>query len=213
MEQVAEALRLKIVSGAIKPGSPLGEGALAASAGVSRNTMREVIRQLAREGLVTHHMHRGALVVLLTARDAEDIFRVRRTLELTALEATARLGRDELSGLADAVEQIVIAARGSVWGDIVDADLLFHSRLVAVLGSHRIDRFYRGVEDELRLCLSIVDREDEEPAAIVAEHQELLQLILDGEQARCAEIMAGHLAESEERLKRILPADSDALLS
>src|SRR3990170_4985376 len=80
-EQVAEMLREMILSGELQHSGALREVALAQRVGVSRNTMREAIRVLAREGLVTHHLHRGALVTRLTASDVEDLFRVRRTVE------------------------------------------------------------------------------------------------------------------------------------
>ena len=51
-----------ILRGEIEQGQPLREVSLAASIGVSRNTMREAIRVLAREGIVTHEMHHGAMV-------------------------------------------------------------------------------------------------------------------------------------------------------
>ena len=88
-EQVAEALREMILRGEIKQGQPLREVSLAASIGVSRNTMREAIRVLAREGIVMHEMHHGAMVTRLETRDVEDIFRVRRVLPLPRRSAPA----------------------------------------------------------------------------------------------------------------------------
>jgi DNA-binding transcriptional regulator YhcF (GntR family) len=89
-EQVAEALRAMILSGQVAQGRPLREVALAERIGVSRNTMREAIRILAREGLVAHELHKGAVVTTLAERDVEDIFRVRRALELAAVHALDR---------------------------------------------------------------------------------------------------------------------------
>jgi DNA-binding GntR family transcriptional regulator len=52
--------------------------------------------------------------------------------------------------------------------------------------------------------MSIVDRSSSDPAALVAEHQELLALILQRELDRCADVMSGHLAEAEQTLKTLV---------
>jgi DNA-binding GntR family transcriptional regulator len=212
-EQVAEALRQMILRGEVEQGQPLREVALAASIGISRNTMREAIRVLAREGIVTHHMHRGAVVTRLDARDVEDIFRVRRVLELASVEATLTAEPEQLAGLAGAVHELEVAARAGDWGGIIDADELFHERLVGLLGSRRLSRLFDAVQAEIRLCMSIVNRSSSDTDALVAEHRELLRLIAGRELDRCAQVMGGHLADAEEMLKLLvaegsqLPAD------
>ncbi len=203
-EQVAEALREMILQGDIEQGQPLREVALASSIGVSRNTVREAIRVLAREGIVTHQIHHGAVVTRLDARDVEDIFRVRRVLELAALGAVRDAQPDQLVGLADAVHQLEAAAAAGDWGRIVDADELFHERLVGLLGSRRLSRFFDAIQAEVRLCMSIVDRSSSDMSALVAEHRELLELILGGHYDRVADVMAGHLADSQETLTEIV---------
>jgi DNA-binding GntR family transcriptional regulator len=207
-EQVAEALREMILRGEVEQGQPLREVSLAATIGVSRNTMREAIRVLAREGIVTHEMHRGAVVTRLTGGDIEDIFRVRRVLELAALPATLDAEPEQLAGLADAVQALASAARLGDWAAIIDADQLFHERLVAGLGSRRLSRFFNAIQAEIRLCMSIVDRSESDPDALVAEHQELLRLILDREVDRCVDVMGGHLDESEQMLRALVSEDA-----
>jgi DNA-binding GntR family transcriptional regulator len=199
-EQVAEALREMILRGEIEQGQPLREVSLAASIGVSRNTMREAIRVLAREGIVTHEMHHGAMVARLETRDVEDIFRVRRVLELAAVRASREAEPDQLAGLAAAVQELKDAVAAGDWGAIIDADELFHERLVGLLGSRRLSRFFDAIQGEVRLCLSIVDRSSSNPEALVAEHQELLELIVNRETDRVTELMSGHLADAEQTL-------------
>jgi DNA-binding GntR family transcriptional regulator len=208
-EQVAEALRAMILSGELEQGRALREVGLANTIGVSRNTMREAIRVLAREGLVTHHLHRGAIVTRLTESDVEDIFRVRRTLELAAVEATATASPEDIEGLAEAVDELAAAAAKLDSAAVIDADRRFHERLVGLLGSQRLDRFFDAIQAEMRLCMSIIDRRDlEQGDTLVSEHRDLLALIQSGEVERCAEVMAGHLADSERMLKQIVAGDA-----
>ncbi len=205
-ERVAEQLREMILRGEPAAGERLREASLATAFGVSRNTLREAIRGLAREGIVTAPMHQGAVVTRLSAADVADIFHVRRRLELAALQATAGLSSQRLVGLTDAVTRLSVAAARGDWGAVVDSDGVFHQRLVALLASPRLDRFFAGIQAELRLCLSIVDRSAADAETIAAEHAELLQHILDGRTRRCQALLAGHLAEGQQLIEAVVGA-------
>jgi DNA-binding GntR family transcriptional regulator len=84
---------------------------------------------------------------------------------------------------------------------VVDADLRFHQQLVGLLGSPRIEGLYQNIQSELRLCLSITDRDAADPT-LVAEHQELLELLVGGDRRRCRELLRAHLLEARELVMR-----------
>lgn len=204
VEQVADAVREMILRGELLPGTPLREIQMAESIGISRNTVRDAVRALAREGLVSHTMHRGAVVARLTERDVIDVFRVRHRIETQAIDASEGATPEQLEGLHDTVRQLERAAGAGDWDQVVEADCLFHRRLVGFLGSPRLDRFYDTIQGELRLCLSIVDRANDDPRDLVGEHRELFQMIAAGERARCIARLSEHLDEAEERLRRLV---------
>src|SRR5207245_7630675 len=70
-DQVASILRQRILKGELRPGMPLQEVPLAASLGVSRNTMREAKSILSLEGLLNSSIHRGVAVYQLSLTDVE----------------------------------------------------------------------------------------------------------------------------------------------
>ena len=111
------------------------------------------------------------------------------------------------AGLAAAVHELEAAAAAGDWGAIIDADELFHERLVGLLGSRRLSRFFDAIQGEVRLCLSIVDRSSSDPASLVAEHQELLELMLRRETDRVTDLMSGHLADAEQTLAAVVASD------
>jgi DNA-binding GntR family transcriptional regulator len=80
-EQVLELLRSEIVEMRLRPGQRLVERELVEQIGVSRTTVREALRQLAAEGLVTTIPQKGAIVAIPSAAEAEEVYEVRALLE------------------------------------------------------------------------------------------------------------------------------------
>ena len=78
---VTEQVRLKILSGGLPAGSVLRQDAIAADYTVSRIPVREALRQLEAEGLVTFYAHRGAVVSSLTPEDLSELFEMRALIE------------------------------------------------------------------------------------------------------------------------------------
>src|ERR1700693_1535683 len=86
-DQVAAILRQRVLNGEMRPGTSLQEIPLAEALGVSRNTMREAMRILSLEGLLRRRIHRGIAVAQLSLRDVQEIYHVRRVLEISAVHA------------------------------------------------------------------------------------------------------------------------------
>jgi len=94
-EQVVDVLRQAILDFRLKPGQRLIERELIEQTGVSRTTIREVLRQLAAEGLVTTIPQKGAVVVVPSARQAADLYEVRAALEALAGRRFVRHASEE----------------------------------------------------------------------------------------------------------------------
>jgi GntR family transcriptional regulator, trigonelline degradation regulator len=94
-EQVLDVLRQAILDFRLKPGQRLIERELIEQTGVSRTTIREVLRQLAAEGLVTTIPQKGAIVVVPSAQEAADLYEVRATLEALACRRFVRHATDD----------------------------------------------------------------------------------------------------------------------
>src|SRR5215212_9900740 len=76
-----EAVRERILRGDYPEGEPLRQDALAEELGVSRIPIREALRQLEAEGLVTFNPHRGAIVSTLSLAEIDEIFSLRADIE------------------------------------------------------------------------------------------------------------------------------------
>src|SRR5580700_566018 len=103
-DQVASILRQKILNGELRPGTPLQEVPLAASLGVSRNTMREASRILSLENLLKRSVHRGVAVSQLSLKDVQEIYHLRRMLEIPGVLSAKSNHTDVLPELQNALE-------------------------------------------------------------------------------------------------------------
>jgi DNA-binding GntR family transcriptional regulator len=94
-QQVVRLLREDILEGVLAPGERLLESALCDSYGVSRTVVREALRQLEAESLITIVPNRGPIVTVLTEHDIRSLYEVRRVLEGLAGELFARNASDD----------------------------------------------------------------------------------------------------------------------
>lgn len=130
---VAEKLREKIVQGEIQEGEQLRQDAIAQQFAVSRIPVREALRQLEAEGLITIVPHRGAVVSLLSCDEIEELFEIRAILEPEVLRVSIpNLKADDFAKAEQILETYDAALRNE--GDISEWGRLnwqFHSTLYA----------------------------------------------------------------------------------
>jgi DNA-binding GntR family transcriptional regulator len=151
-ERSLEALRSAILSGRYRPGDHLGEVELAGSLGVSRGTVREALRHLQQEGLVTAG-NRGMLRVnSLTPTEVHELFRVRAALEgLAVREVLASPRREAAAGtLRTALERLSDDAEPAAR---MDADLAFHLLLCQLSGNSMLVEAWQRLEGRMRVAI------------------------------------------------------------
>ncbi len=195
-ERVADALREQLLSGAIAPGTPMRDADLSARVGVSRTTVREALAALAREGLLTHSLHRGMEVVRLACADVRDIYAARRVIERVAAESLIASPEGSLDGLERALHDMAEASARRNPRQVVEADVAFHTALVEAFGNRRLRTAIVGALMELRLVLSVTDRANDDLDDQLRQHRELLELFRE----RRPEVVAAleqHLLNSE----------------
>ena len=178
---VYRVLRTAILDGTVPPGGQLREAHIAADLGISRSPLREALTKLEEEGLIVKIPFRGAFVVEVSARDVAEITSIRLLVEpyATQLSAEALRGpeRPRLTATIDALR------RATEQNDIpagIDAHLQFH-RLFYDCSGHSILRgLWNGWETKLRLYMTVDHRSYSDPQDIVADHETLAALALDG---------------------------------
>lgn len=193
IDVLAGVLRDALVGGVFEPGSRLAESPLAELLGVSRNTLREVLRVLEVERLVVREPFRGVFVRRLGPADVADVYAVRRLIEVSAVRAAA----DADPAAVAALRSVVDSARAALAaGDVTalgTSDLRFHAALTALSGSDRLAEFMNRVNAELRLAFGAVD----DPLAFHRPY-------VDRNDALCTLIERGRFDEAADELDRYL---------
>ena len=212
-ERVAKTLRDRIVEGDLRPGAPLREVALADELGVSRNTLREAIRLLTTEELVDVKRHRGAVVKMITVEEVRDIYLVRRTLELRAVEDSALATDRAMAALERSCRAAEQAAGAGSWREVGTASLRFHQALVATLGSPRLDALFGTTVAQMRLAFAAIADEGDFQQSFVPRDREICDLLAAGSRAAAAAALRRYLDDAERAVVEVLrlhPVPNDA---
>lgn len=196
---IAQRLRDAIMRGVFPPGTQLGEVDLAGRLGVSRGPLREATARLVQEGLLRSERHRGLFVVDLGMDDVRDVYAARLAVEQAA--ARMVLGADRAAALVElsAAQDAVEAAADPV--ALADADHAFHTTLVRVSGSPRLQRMAQTLLAETRMCLAALQATGPEPAELVAEHRALLEAVRRGDEALLLDLLERHMGDAVARIE------------
>ncbi|WP_431932093.1 GntR family transcriptional regulator [Nonomuraea jabiensis] len=190
---LADALRSRVLSGEIPPGTPLPEQEIAASYGVARPTVREALASLVHEGLLRRERNRSAYVPEVTLSDLDDLMYVRRPLEDLMAQAVA--GR-RVPGAEAALHRMAALPPEAPWSESVAEHMAMHQALIEAVGSPRLERLYGVLAAETRLGLVRLREVYTDREVLVREHRELLDAIADGPQDAARAAVAAHLSHS-----------------
>lgn len=210
VEEVVKGIRAMIMSAAFRPGERLIEEPLAEHFGVSRPPIREALRVLQRDGIVTSIPRKGFIVIPISADDVREIYELRWILERSALEAAMPITDEvRLDPLRAAIERMSDDSAQTDPDEMLSANSAFHIALVDLAGNSRLSAAYSTIATQLQMCMAMNLRFRRElygdPREAVRRHQVLYDLIKAGE-------LAPLLAELEDHGDRTFIADLDDLI-
>ncbi|WP_167356891.1 GntR family transcriptional regulator [Brevibacterium siliguriense] len=194
--RVTDILRSQIIDGERRPGSRLVERELAEHFGVSRVPIREALKQLSVEGLVTARPNTWSIVRDFSSSDIADFNEVRNAIETVAFELAAI--RHTRTGLAE-LEQIMLRGKDRAQaGDVTGARRTateFHSKAVELSANKLLIEINEQLDSRMRWLLSRHD--DLEQVAV--EHAQLFDAIARRDIGRVRHLTQRHLETSREQ--------------
>jgi DNA-binding GntR family transcriptional regulator len=194
---LVETLRDEIIRGDLVPGQYLRLEEIAARFDVSTMPIREVLRDLEAEGLVTIFPHRGATVTQLSADELQDIYDIRATLEEMATRfAVPLMTKTTLTELTSLIEQMENRL-GDV-AAIVKLNFQFHHTLYATSGRKHLCELIRKLRYRTQhyLHVYIVEVQLGHFPQTQGEHQTILAACKRGDAEQAAALIHDHVAQA-----------------
>ena len=190
-QDVAERLRQQIFNRELEPGDWIDEQKVALAYGISRTPLREALKVLAVEGLVTMKVRRGAYVTEMSAVDVAQVYHLMALLESDAAGQMAGLGSDaqiaELQALHDRLEKQV-RQRDAFF----DTNEQFHLKLLELAGNRWRAQIVQDLRKVMKLNRQLSLFKQGRLAESLAEHRAVMAAIAARDADAAARLMRSH---------------------
>jgi DNA-binding GntR family transcriptional regulator len=195
-EQVLDQLRDAIVHQRLEPGQRLIERELTEQTGVSRTTIREVLRELAAEGLVMTIPNKGTVVASVSLPRAAELYEVRAVLESMAVrQFAANATPEHRAALRRALEGIEAKANGPS-SEALAAKKDFYDALFAGAGNETIAEIVESLQTRVSFLRATSMAQPGRPAQTVVEVRAIVDALEAGDAERAAEASAYHVRQA-----------------
>ena len=190
--KVYEYLLESILSNRLPAGSAIAELDIASELNVSRTPIREALKELEAEGLVTRYPSRGTIVSPITPYDVEEIFSLRILLECFALQlAWGKITKAEIEGL----EKILTGlGASSAKEDYYYSDKYLHNLIIDRAGNKRLKQFINVLNSQIERFRRIAASQPTRLMHSRNEHLKIVSLLKQQEDFEaCEECLRKHL--------------------
>ncbi len=189
--QVADRLRVAILSGRLRPGTSLVETALAEQMNVSRAPIREAIQILENDGLVETIAYKGKRVKPLTVREVTEIYSLREVYEVMAARRIIENGTP-VTALREICDDLTAAAKADDFEALILADEAFHRQLIELADHDLLFASWKNLYLRIHQIMSLRRRDDRTMAEIAGNHPPIVDAIEAGDTARVIELVSVH---------------------
>ena len=194
-----EAIRQSILSGQWKIGELYNEKAIAADLGISRTPVREALLELASQDLIIFLPRRGLMVNRYTRRDVDEIFELRKAIELAAVEKiTVASPPFDLFEIEESLLKQRKAAKEKDYLAFIEADRLFHTSFSELTNNRRLIAILDNIRDMIHVmgvkALALEGR----ALQVIEEHQAIFEAVKKGDIEAARRTLAYHLDQSKE---------------
>lgn len=194
-----------IRTGDIKPGQTLTERGLAEKIGVSRTPVREAIRKLEEQGIVTHEPHKGVKVITLSEEKVAQLYDVRELLEGLAVRRLAERQTpemiEELRGFIERAEEE--AVQNNI-RELAEINSEFHLALARLSGNVYLETIMNMLQTQISLMMSASLSTSGRPLQNIEEHKGLIDAIRSGDGEFAESIAKHHVRKAREHAMKKL---------
>ncbi len=192
-EEVAERLRQRIFKRELEPGSWIDELKIAEEYGISRTPLREALKVLAAEGLVTMKVRRGAYVTEVSEQDLRDVYHLLSLLESDAAGVVATQATDAQLQELQALHQQLEKATGNT-ERFFDLNERFHMRLLEISNNRWRNQMVADLRKVMKLNRHHSLLKSGRINESLAEHRAIMQALADRDGGTTAQRVREHFA-------------------
>ena len=194
-----EAIRQSILSGQWKIGELYNEKAIAADLGISRTPVREALLELASQDLIIFLPRRGLMVNRFTRRDVDEIFELRKAIELAAVEKITMASPPfDLFEIEESLLKQRKSAKEKDYLIFMEADRLFHTSFSELTNNRRLIAILENIRDMIHVMGAKALALEGRALEVIDEHQAIFEAVRRGNAEKAREAMAYHLDQSKE---------------
>lgn len=198
---VFRTLRDAILEGTLPPGTRLMELQLSGQLGVSRTPVREALKMLSMESLVTLSARRGAVVAPIQASNLKDALEVRAALEELAVRKACRnMDEETLSMLERAELEFEQALNRQNTTLSARQDVHFHDIILQTAHNRRLMQQLTQIREEIYRYRLENLKDEATYRNLVAEHRQIIQAFRGRDEERAAEVMTRHIENQAQSL-------------
>ena len=202
--RVFHTIRENILSGKYAPNEELKEMTIGEELGVSRTPVREALRQLELEGLVSIIPNKGAYVVGLTPKDMQDIYEIRCRLEgLCARWAAKSITKEQLDELEEIVFRAEFHAKKGNAEQLVELDNKFHETLYAAAGSKELQRVLSDFHHYLQRVRKVTLTDEKRASDSNQEHMMIVDALKEHNEDKAEKLATQHISSTAKNMDRV----------
>ncbi len=202
---VFNTLREAILKGELPPGERLMEKTLAERIGVSRTPIREAIRKLELEGLVTMVPRKGAEVAKISEKDIRDLLEIRATLEALAVKlACKKIDAEGIQRLDFLKDEFIKAAKKRDVELIIKKDVEFHDSIFNASGNEKLIHILNNLREQIYRFRVKYIQEMTDFQVLIDEHEEIVESVKSGNIQKAEEIAIKHISNQEKAVVNML---------
>lgn len=195
---VFNTLRQAILKGELLPGERLMEIQLAQRLGVSRTPIREAIRKLELEGLVTMVPRKGAEVAKITEKSLRDVLEVRKALEELAMQiACDKISADTIDDLEVALEEFKKAISSKELTAIAEADVNFHDVIYNATCNDKLIQILNNLREQMYRYRIEYIKDYNSHNRIIEEHEMIIDSLKKQDKEQASLAICNHIDNQE----------------
>ena len=200
--RVFQSIREDILSGRYEQNTELKEAAIGAELGVSRTPVREALRQLELEGLVTIIPNRGAYVNMITAKDVQDIYVIRSMLEgLCARWATQSITAEQLDSMEETLCLSEYHTSKKNYEKLYELDSLFHEQLYEAGGRRILNHILSDFHDYVKMVRKATISTSSRSVTSTEEHRAIFEAIKEKDPDKAEALAKEHVKHTIESIQ------------